>query len=210
MSGPIDDTELIYVGDPMCSWCWGFAPVVEELAGPRGFPVSVVVGGLRPGPAAEPLGPRFAEYLRREWRTIADRTGQPFSVDVIDTLGAGWLYDTELPAAAVVRMRSILPARTLDLFTRIQRAFYAEGIDVTDPDRYPELLAGFDVDTDEYVAALRSSHHRSEAWEDFARARRWGITGFPTLLVRTGERLQLVTAGYRPLEEIVPSLPADL
>ena len=25
-------TRLLYVMDPMCSWCWGFAPVVEALA----------------------------------------------------------------------------------------------------------------------------------------------------------------------------------
>ncbi|MDH5427723.1 MAG: DsbA family protein, partial [Nitrospirota bacterium] len=22
---------LIYVADPMCSWCWGFSPVLEEI-----------------------------------------------------------------------------------------------------------------------------------------------------------------------------------
>ena len=34
----IDLTSLIpaefgflYLGDPMCSWCWGFAPVLERL-----------------------------------------------------------------------------------------------------------------------------------------------------------------------------------
>lgn len=23
--------EIIYVGDPMCSWCWGFAPEFQKL-----------------------------------------------------------------------------------------------------------------------------------------------------------------------------------
>ena len=25
-------SRLLYVMDPMCSWCWGFAPVVAALA----------------------------------------------------------------------------------------------------------------------------------------------------------------------------------
>ena len=25
------DRKLIYVADPMCSWCWGFAPVIREM-----------------------------------------------------------------------------------------------------------------------------------------------------------------------------------
>ena len=23
--------EIIYVGDPMCSWCWGFAHTIQEI-----------------------------------------------------------------------------------------------------------------------------------------------------------------------------------
>ena len=30
---PTEERELIYVGDPMCSWCWGF-----QSWGVRGFP----------------------------------------------------------------------------------------------------------------------------------------------------------------------------
>ena len=43
-------TRLLYVMDPMCSWCWGFAPVVETLAAQAnraGIELQVVVGGLR-------------------------------------------------------------------------------------------------------------------------------------------------------------------
>ncbi len=25
------DLEFIYVGDPMCSWCWGFSPALEQM-----------------------------------------------------------------------------------------------------------------------------------------------------------------------------------
>ena len=28
---PRPDLGFIYVGDPMCSWCWGFAPALEQL-----------------------------------------------------------------------------------------------------------------------------------------------------------------------------------
>ena len=39
------DARLLYVMDPMCSWCWGFAPVVEALAtqaAERGVPMQLV------------------------------------------------------------------------------------------------------------------------------------------------------------------------
>ena len=44
--------RLLYVMDPMCSWCWGFAPVAEALvkqAQAVGVEMHLVVGGLRTG-----------------------------------------------------------------------------------------------------------------------------------------------------------------
>ena len=42
------DLEFIYVGDPMCSWCWGFAPVLERMTEVYEIPIRVVVGGISP------------------------------------------------------------------------------------------------------------------------------------------------------------------
>ncbi|MDB5418474.1 MAG: dithiol-disulfide isomerase, partial [Phenylobacterium sp.] len=27
----MDEPHLIYFADPMCSWCYGFSPVIEEI-----------------------------------------------------------------------------------------------------------------------------------------------------------------------------------
>ena len=37
------DAEFVYVGDPMCSWCWGFAPVLDQLAGHYAIPIRIVL-----------------------------------------------------------------------------------------------------------------------------------------------------------------------
>ncbi|HMC95737.1 MAG TPA: DsbA family protein, partial [Polyangia bacterium] len=43
--------HLIYFSDPMCSWCYGFSPVIEDIRRTfgRALPIRVVMGGLRPG-----------------------------------------------------------------------------------------------------------------------------------------------------------------
>jgi putative protein-disulfide isomerase len=111
---------------------------------------------------------------------------------------------------AVVEMRRQSPNETWRLFGRVQRAFYAERIDVTDPGVYPELVGGFDVDPAEFVDRLAADDVKKRAWADFAQARRWGITGFPTLLLRQGGRLHLLAAGYRPVEDIEAGLAGVL
>jgi putative protein-disulfide isomerase len=188
----------------MCSWCWGFAPVLEELLDKTGLPLELVVGGLRPGPAAEILGAGMRRYLEREWATIAERTGQAFDPGILDDLGDEWLYDTEPADMAVVHMRSLAPERALAFFARVQRAFYVERTDVTDLGTYMALAQEFDVDPGDFVAALGGEQLRKQTWRDFATARRWGVTGFPTLLFRREGRLGLVTTGYRPASELTP------
>ena len=137
------DLEFIYVGDPMCSWCWGFAPVLERMQEVYEIPIRVVVGGLRPGPDAEELDDRVAATLAHHWEQVAHASGQPFDHSFLDRRD-GWIYDTETPAVAVVAMRELSLSDTLRFHTRLQRAFYSERVDIVDPAEYPALLDGFE------------------------------------------------------------------
>jgi putative protein-disulfide isomerase len=197
---PDEITGLVYVGDPMCSWCWGFAPEIESLA--EDFPVEVVVGGLRPGPMAQPLEDRMAASLRSHWVEIAERTGQPFDTSFLDRTD-GWLYDTEPAAIAVAQMRVMNEARTLDYFTDVQKAFYGRGRDVTDFEVLTDLTDGYDVDRGEFSDALPTEEAKKRAWEDFSRARNWGISGFPTLVGELDDgRLALLARGWTSADVI--------
>jgi putative protein-disulfide isomerase len=196
--------RLLYVADPMCSWCWGFAPVLERLHDDFELPVEVIVGGLRPGPAAEPLDSGLRTYLRSTWTQIAQVTGQPVDLAPLDW--EGWLYDTELPALAVVATRWLAPERELDMFTRLQRAFYAEAVDVTSEEAYPPLVESVGLDLDAFRARMSSDENKQEAWHDFDRARALGVNGFPALFLIAGESGTVLTAGYRPYAAVAPVL----
>ena len=192
--------SLVYVGDPMCSWCWGFAPEIEQLA--EKYPTEVVVGGLRPGPSAQPLEERMAEFLRHHWEEVSRRSGQPFDTAFLDRRD-GWVYDTEPAAIAVTVMRDMSPEQTLSYFTTVQHAFYADGVDVTDFDELAELSASFEVTRSEFEDRLRSDEAKKAAWADFSQARSWSIAGFPTLVGRlTEDRLALLARGWAPADQI--------
>lgn len=184
----------------MCSWCWGFAPEIEQLA--IELPTRVVVGGLRPGPMAQPLDDRMASFLEHHWTEIAERTGQPFDTKFLERRD-GWLYDTEPASVAITQMRQILPEATLDYFTDIQMAFYGNGEDVTDFGVLARLAGSHGVDTGPFAEALATDEAKKRAWDDFSQARTWGISGFPTLVGELDDgRLALLARGYTPAETI--------
>ena len=199
------DIEFVYVGDPMCSWCWGFAPVLERMQEVYDVPLRLVVGGLRPGSEAEELDDRLAGVMGHHWEQVEAASGQPFDNTFLERRD-GWHYDTEVPATAVVTMRELNEPQTLQFHSRLQRAFYAEGIDITEPSAYQQLIAGFDVDADRFNELFASDEMKARAWSDFAEARSIGVTGFSTLLARDGEEWKVVTQGFAPADRLLPAL----
>lgn len=199
-----DQIEFLYVGDPMCSWCWGFAPVLDRMAERYAIPIRTIVGGLRPGPSAEPLDEITRRTLAEHWHHVEEASGQPFDNSALDR--ENWVYDTELGAIGVVTMRDLNEAETVRFFSRLQRAYYAENIDITDPDVYPDLVKGFDVDPGTFTARLGSEEMKQAAWADFALARKLSVTGFPSLLLRLEDDYLVVTRGYLPWDTLEPAL----
>jgi len=200
---PDPNLEIVYVADPMCSWCWGFAPTIEEVDASYDIPVRVVVGGLRPGNRAEPLE-AIRGLLQHHWGQVGAASGQPFDLAGLDR--EGWTYDTMTADTAVVTMRQMAPDETLRFFTRVQRAFYAERIDVTDPDAYPELLEGFPVDSDEFMLNLASCDMKAATEKDFEEAAWLGVSAFPTLLLRDGTSTVPLSLGYAPFQRVAQRL----
>lgn len=137
--------RLIYVMDPMCSWCWGFAPVAAALiaqARDAGVPTRLVPGGLRTGGSA--LDSSTRKYILEHWQAVADATGQPFRFE--GAMPDGFVYDTEPACRALVTARELDAERVWPLLALIQRSFYEQGVDVTIAPHLVDLAeqAGFD------------------------------------------------------------------
>lgn len=197
--------RLIYVMDPMCSWCWGFAPVAEALvqqARMGGVALHLVMGGLRSGAAA--LEPAKRRYILEHWQAVEQATGQPFRFD--GALPEGFVYDTTPACRAVTAARSLDPDRAWGLVKLIQQAFYCEGADVTRPSVLAELAEQAGLDRAEFAQAYDSVEQQAATAADFSWAQGLGIAGFPTLLAERNGQFALLTNGYQALDELSPLL----
>ena len=201
-----------YIGDPMCSWCWGISPAVSEVAAfceAEGIEFSVTVGGLRAG-GGDPWNAAFKGFLRNEWRHIAQVTGQPFGYTLLDA--PHFDYDTEPACRAVVTVqllqarRHLAASTALTFFTAVQRKFYVEGAAPKVTDFYAGICAPMGLDFDEFRALFDSSEAREAVKQAFVRCRQWGVRSFPTLLMeRSNERTTLAT-GFVTAEQVLSRL----
>ncbi|MDH5263663.1 MAG: DsbA family protein [Betaproteobacteria bacterium] len=196
---------LVYFADPMCSWCYGFGPELEAFLRERpAMRVDVVMGGLRPY-NTETASPAFREMIAGHWEHVARESSLPFNDAALAR--EGFVYDTEPASRAVVAVRATDPARTLPYLTRVQRAFYAEGRDVTHPDVLADLAAEEGLDRAVFLAAHASSVAKDAVRQDFSATQQTGVTGFPTVAVGyPDQRYFLLTAGFARAAELAQRL----
>ena len=193
---------LIYFADPMCSWCYGFAPVIERVRAEYGaaFGVSLVMGGLRPGPSA-PMQVAGLASVREHWEHVAAASGQPFDLRFFER--PSFVYDTEPASRAVVCARRMAPARDFEMLGALQRAFYADGRDVTSSDVLCDVAHELGFDRADFAAQLASDALRRLTARDFSIAQAVGMTGFPALVAGGADgTLTALVIGYQDFEVV--------
>lgn len=186
--------RLIYLADPMCSWCYGFGPELAKLlASHPDAQVDLVMGGLR-AYNTQATTPEFRDMLRDHWVHVATASALPFSDAALHR--PGFVYDTEPACRAVVTARELDAPRALDYLKAVQLAFYRDGRDVTRGDELADIAGENGFERDTFHMHLDSQRMRELARADFARTQSLGVSGFPTLGVMHGGQVYLVTSGY--------------
>jgi putative protein-disulfide isomerase len=196
---------LWYFADPMCSWCWGFSPVIgairEKCHGRA--KVALMLGGLRPG-TADPVSGQSREEILGHWRDVRRLTGQPFTFD--GAMLPGFVYDTEPACRAVIAMGTLNPESTFAYFAAVQAAFYVEQLDVTKDQTLASLAERFDVAPGPFLVRFADQAIRDKTQAHFHQTRQAGIRGFPTVVLHDAAGYTLLTSGYRPLAELEPEI----
>lgn len=206
--------NLIYVADPMCSWCYGFARPMDELLAQPGdaapLQLALLMGGLRPH-TTEPMARARADELAGHWAHVAEASGQPFAQAPHTALHApGFVYDTEPASRAVVTVRAHWPRVVWRYLKAVQHAFYAEAKNVTQPEVLADIAVAMGIPRADFARAFASQEMRDATQADFDQAAAWGIRGFPALIAEHGDHLHLVAQGYTGIDTLRQQLGALL
>lgn len=204
--------NLIYVADPMCSWCYGFGQTMDTLLAQPGefapLQLALVMGGLRPY-TTEPLAPGRADEIVGHWKHVHEATGLPFASSPDSALHQpDFVYDTEPASRATIAVRTHWPQHVWRYFKAVQEAFYAQGRNVTRPEVLADIAERVGLPRSDFAAAFASEAMREATRQDFSQTLAWGIRGFPALVAEAGGALHMVAQGYLPEEALRERLAA--
>lgn len=204
------NTKLIYVHDPMCSWCWGFADTYEALVSQLPDEVEVIryLGGLAPD-TDQPMPEAMQQMLEQTWQRIEQMIpGKHFNFDF-------W-RSCEPRRATYPACRAVIAAREQgeqydSLMTQaIQQAYYQQAKNPSDNETLIELADGLGLDKNRFEQVLVAEETQQQLLDEIETAGAMDINGFPSLLLQHHDRLEPVLVSYTDANAMLHQIESSL
>ncbi len=199
---------LIYVHDPMCSWCWGFEPtrqIIFEAVADR-MQIRRMVGGLAPD-SDEPMPESMRLMLQQTWQRIEQTIpGTRFNF-------AFW-NESAPRRSTYPANRAVIAAREQGerfdqiMTARIQQAYYLEAKNPSDNSVLIELAADIELDAERFANNLVSESIQQQLLAEIGSARAMGINSFPSLAVHRAGVLRHIGLSYTDPEAMLSQIEA--
>jgi len=176
---------LYYVHDPMCSWCWGFKPIWEQLqsALPDNITPQYVLGGLAPD-TTEPMPESMQQMLQQIWHRIEQTVpGTQFN-------HAFWTQNSPRRATypacrAILAAKSQSAALEQPMINAIQQAYYLKAKNPSDDNVLVELATQIGCDVNVFKESLNTKATNNALMQEITFSRQLGAQGFPSLFFET-------------------------
>ncbi len=198
--------RLYYVHDPMCSWCWAFAPMLHvlEQALPAGMTMTRLLGGLAPDTDA-PMPEEMRRYVQSAWREVERRVpGTRFDFRFWEVCRP---RRATYPACrAVIAARRQGEAFDRRMTRAIQEAYYLRALNPSEDETLIGLAAELGLDAAVFTRDLNSPGVHRELEDEIARSRAMGVTSFPSLALEDAHGLHGIPVNYldsRPMVEAI-------
>jgi putative protein-disulfide isomerase len=174
---------LYYVHDPMCSWCYAFVPVWENVCYALKSTVLIrtVLGGLAPDTEA-PMPADIRSRIKNTWKIITNAVpGAEFNHDF-------WALCTPR-RSTYPACRAVISAREQGvdfepkMIAAIQSAYYREARNPSLPETLIDLAREIGLDTKCFKATLAGEKCENTLQEEIRHTMTLGVRGFPTLML---------------------------
>jgi putative protein-disulfide isomerase len=201
--------ELCYFHDPMCSWCWGFRPIWEEITSqlPANIEIKYLLGGLAPD-SDEPMPQTMQDDIAGYWRKIQGHIpNTEFNFDF-------WKQceprrSTYPACRAVIATCKQQAKLEREMIKAIQTAYYLKAQNPSNTDTLIQLATDLGLDSMQFTQDLQSQDSQDQLQKEIMFSREIGAQGFPSMIIANANSLEQLNSPQRinSLEQAKSSQP---
>ena len=207
---------LTYLFDPLCGWCYGASPAIQQLGQHAAIRLELLPTGLFAGAGGRTLDAQFADYAWSNDTSIEKLTGQRFSEDYrTQVLGQhGSRFDSATTTLALTAVALTAPQRELETLKVLQEARYIHALDTGSVPVVAQLLRdmGLNAAADRLAAgdAELLAANAARIAKAQALMQTFGAQGVPALVLTddNGSRLLRGNALYGSFEVLLSHIAA--
>jgi len=192
----------------MCSWCWGFSPVIQQLK--ESFPSNDIRLVLTPFrvDTTQPMDDALRNYVLGQWQNVHKISGQPF--DFRFTMPVDFIYNTSLVCLSIKAFNKQLQEQKLEYLHALQHAFYTENKDLTNKEILIEIARNFAIEATLFADDISSKEVADELESDFMLCQQLAVQSYPTLMTEKDDSYSMLASGYTSYEELVTRIEAGV
>lgn len=199
---------LHYVHDPMCAWCWCFAPRLSELiasidafnqaSANKYIQINYLCGGLAKDTSA-PMPIKLQQQIKGYWQKINQLYGTAFNFD---------FWDKNMPKRATyMANRAVLTAQKIseqddftsakEMISQIQKAYYLNALNPSEIDVLVNLSVILGYDERLFRETLLSAEINHLLKQHIHFSRFIGGNSFPSLIVEKNQQIINIPIDYQ-------------
>ncbi|QIX60809.1 DsbA family protein [Hymenobacter sp. BT18] len=208
-----DLPELLYLFDPLCGWCYGMTPVVQQIQGTLAgqLHVTILSGGMITGEDVGPIGSAWP-YISQAMQQVSQVTGASFG-EAFQAVGeqGQQVQDSEPPSRALAVFRQLDEREQAVNFAHaVQEALFQDGQDLNLLNTYEPLVTKLGVSWPEFLLRWELPTSRQAVQQEFAAVARLGVQGFPMCILRVGSQGYVLARGYQPYATLLDGIQQAL
>ncbi|TGJ98848.1 DsbA family protein [Leptospira langatensis] len=194
--------SIVYVADPICTWCYGFAPIFQKIREKYSDKIdfTLVLGGLRYGQEVEAFTEEVTDKLKYLWKEVERISKRSFHYEILKDRSI--LYDSEPGSRAVITAQRLDPKISFAYLDRLSESFHAQGKNPNDFQNYLDIAEEFSLSPQEFQEVYQREETLLETRNDFNYGYILGVTGFPCLVFSDGIDRGILTKGFLPFSEV--------
>ncbi|TSA58636.1 MAG: DsbA family protein [Sediminibacterium sp.] len=199
---------LFYCYDAYCGWCYGFSPVIKQIAATykTQLNIEVLSGGMIVPENPVHIGVT-AGFIQKAYPTVEEYTGVKFGADYLWHVEnpdlSDWYPNSEMSAIALCIFKEIYPEKQVEFAADLQYALHYEGRDLTDKEAYRHLIEQYGLNETAFYEKLGSDTYKDQAHYEFQLCKQLQVTGYPCVLIQVAEtKFHLLARGYTPYEDL--------
>ncbi|MEI6584716.1 MAG: DsbA family protein [Sediminibacterium sp.] len=199
---------LFYCYDAYCGWCYGFSPVIKQIAATYNTKLNIEVlsGGMIVPENPVHIGVT-AGFIQKAYPTVEEYTGVKFGADYLWHVEnpdlSDWYPNSEMSAIALCIFKEIYPEKQVEFAADLQYALHFEGRDLTDKEAYRHLIEQYGLNETAFYEKLGSDTYKDQAHYEFQLCKQLQVTGYPCVLIQVAEtKFHLLARGYTPYEDL--------